>query len=113
MCIESSHFSGILYASLQASANKLINRLKDPEIQSAIDESAKCRSRTGVSWDAIMNAIFEYVITEAKELENHSKLRDDTFSRKKKVFLYQKYMFSFFGVINKFYPLLFMPNALG
>ena len=70
---------------MQTSANRLIERLKDPEIQTAIDESGKARSKGRVSWDAILNAVFGYVLNESDILKGSSKLTDDTLSRKKKV----------------------------
>ena len=77
-------------SSLQISANKLIDRLKDLEIQNAIDESGKTKRKSGLSWDFILSKIFEYVICEADVLQNSSKLTDDTLSRKKKVMLHKK-----------------------
>ena len=82
-------------SSLQASANKLIDRLKDPEVQSAIDESGKTKRKTGLSWDSILNAVFEYVICEADVLQNSSKLTDDTLFRKKKVIHHKNWLYFF------------------
>lgn len=85
MTFPTSLISLWLHPVSQTSADRLLERLRDPDLQIAIDESGKTKTKTSFSWDAIINAVFIYVGTEVEKSKASPHLNDDTIARKMQV----------------------------
>ncbi len=94
-------FSNCFY--FQNSINKLLDRLRNFEVQQALDANNGQKHRKKISWDSVGHSIFRYVVCEADGFKHGCKLTEETANRRKKVFILLFCPFSYY-----FHPIKIM-----